>query len=120
IDEVIRMRVNLSNLAIAQSALQADTAYKMGQEMVVTGARLAEESKTASPGRAGQSAAAGSSASMLAQGVQLQTLAQLVQLQVMSLEFQKAQAQKEIEASETQRKYLLAALQQDSKKGNSR
>ncbi|MEK6578733.1 MAG: hypothetical protein AABZ55_05855 [Bdellovibrionota bacterium] len=93
--DMLLAKVSLANVAIATSALQSDTAYKMGQEMVVTGSQLSNESQVASPGRATQITAAADSAQMLASGVELQTLAQMVQLQAMTLEFQKSQIEQD-------------------------
>lgn len=103
IDDMMRTKVELADQAIASSALQGDTAYRMGQEMVVTGSQLSAESQAASPGRATQIAATANSAQMLASGVELQTLAQLVQLQAMTLEFQKGQVERELQSSRIRR-----------------
>jgi hypothetical protein len=104
IEELMVVKVQLADEAITSSAIQSDTAYKMGQEMVITGTKFAEESKTASPGRANQITAASNSAQMLANGVQLQTMSQMVQLQAMSLEFQKGQVERELQESRMRRK----------------
>lgn len=106
IDEMTEARLGLAEQAISSSALQGDTAYKMGQEMVVAGSQLAVESQTASPGRANQITAAADSAQMLAQGVELQTLAQMVQLQALTLEFQRNEVARDLESSR-QRKSLF-------------
>lgn len=103
IDDLMQAKVDLADQAIAGSALQGDTAYRMGQEMVVTGSQLSAESQTASPGRASQIAASANSAQMLATGVELQTLAQLVQLQAMTLDFQKGQVAREIQTEKVRR-----------------
>jgi hypothetical protein len=97
INELLRLRISFANQAIESSALQTDTAYRMGQEMMLVGSSLARESESASPGRAAQITAASNSAQMLAQGVELQTLAQLVQLQALNLEFQKTQIERDLE-----------------------
>lgn len=115
--EMQAARVNLANQAIAQGSLQSDTAYKMGQEMVGVGSRLAVESETASPGRAHQITAAASSAQMLSQGVQLQTLSQLVQLQALSLEFQKAEAEKELQGEQLRRNQFQRGLKLQTQRG---
>jgi len=98
VDDLMVAKLMIADQAITQSALQSDTSYKMGQEMVGVGSQLAVESQSASPGRASQISAASGSAQMLAQGVQLQTLAQMVQLQALTLEFHKAQLQRELDA----------------------
>jgi len=103
IDDMMQSKVELADQAIAGSALQSDTAYRMGQEMVVTGSQLSAESQSASPGRANQIAASAGSAQMLATGVELQTLAQLVQLQAMTLDFQKGQVAREIQNDKIRR-----------------
>ena len=89
-EEVVTLKLLLVDQAIDESALQSDTAYKMGQEMVGLGNELSAESKTASPGRAGQIAASAASAQTLASGVELQTLAHIAELQAMSLELQRS------------------------------
>lgn len=91
VETLLGLKISAADQAIGQTAVQAETAYLMGQEMVATGSSLAAESTTASPGRANQITAASSSASMLAQGVELQTLAQIAQLQALSLDLQKTQ-----------------------------
>lgn len=91
VDEALGIRLQASELAVGQSSLQSETAYRMGQEMIASGGVLAKESQGASPGRAAQISAATGSAQMLADGVQLQTLAQMVQLQALQLELQRAQ-----------------------------
>lgn len=91
VEELMGIRSEAASIAIQQSALQSETAYLMGQEMMVTGATLAQDSRLASPGRAAQITAASSSAQMLAQGVQLQTLSQISQLQAMQLELLRSQ-----------------------------
>jgi hypothetical protein len=104
LEGLLSVKVQLADEAITSSAMQGDTAYKMGQEMVATGTRFSEESKTASPGRASQITAASNSAQMLATGVQLQTMSQMVQLQAMSLEFQKSQVERDLQESKMRRK----------------
>ena len=89
---MMEVRSEVAEQAIAQSASQSDTAYRMGQEMVASGSKLAQESQTASPGRAAQISASAQSAQMLSQGIELQTLAQIAQLQALQLDFQKSQA----------------------------
>jgi len=108
--EVVSLKIQLCDQAISQSAVQSDTAYKMGQEMISAGSSLAQESRSASPGRAGQISAAASSSQMLATGVQLQTLAHMAQLQAMSLELQKVQIQKEVRADQSRREFVTQQL----------
>ena len=115
VSELIVLRSEISDQAISQSAVQSDTAYRMGQEMTLSGAKLAEESREASPGRAAQISASASSAQMLAQGVQLQTLSQLVQLQALSLDYQRAQSQEPLQVQETQKKFFEESLRKSSK-----
>lgn len=116
IEELLEAKVLIANQAIKSSAVQSDTSYRMGQEMVSTGAHLAHESKSASPGRAAQISAASGSAQMLAQGVELQTLAQIVQLQALTLEFQKTQVEREIRNEGTRRAFYEKQLLVASKK----
>ena len=96
IEDLLGMKLMVADQAIGQSAVQGDTAYKMGQEMIQVGAQLASESQSASPGRASQITAASGSAQMLAQGVELQTLAQIAQLQAVSLELQKSSMERDL------------------------
>ncbi len=95
VEEMMELRSEAASIAIQQSALQGETAYLMGQEMMATGASLAHDSRLASPGRAAQITAASSSAQMLAQGVQLQTLSQIAQLQAMQLELFRSQLEQQ-------------------------
>jgi len=113
---MILIRSELADQAIGQSALQSDTAYRMGQEMVVTGSDLARESQNASPGRAAQISASAQSAQMLSQGVELQTLAQIAQLQALQLDFQKAQAAQLVSESNQRQRAFEAALSTQSTK----
>lgn len=110
VEELVIVKLMLSEKAIGQSAIQSETAYKMGQEMVGTGAALASESKAASPGRAAQISASAQSSSMISQGVMLQTLAQMSQLQAMNLELQKSQMQREVYTEQSRRKFMTSEL----------
>lgn len=114
IEDLMMIRSKFAGIAIEQSSLQSDTSYKMGQEMIQTGSQLAEESKDASPGRAGQITAAAGSAQMLAQGVQLQTLSHLVQLQAMSLELQRTQMEREASGSAARTAFFQSQLRPDA------
>lgn len=116
VEEIVIVKLLLSEKAIGQSALQSETAYKMGQEMVGTGAVLASEAKSASPGRAAQITASAHSSSMVSQGVMLQTMAQMTQLQAMNLELQKSQLQREVYTERSRRSFLASELMK-SKKG---
>ena len=117
IDALLASKFGILNQAIGQSSLQADTSFKMGQEMVATGANLALESKTASPGRAGQITAASTSATMLAQGVQLQSLSHLIQLQALTLDLQKSAAERDFENERKRRVLFEAELSTPRKRG---
>lgn len=108
--EAVSLKLLLTDQAIMQGAVQSNTAYKMGQEMIGTGSALAVESRTASPGRAEQITASAQSAQMLSSGVQLQTLAQIAQIQAMQLELQKAQLQKEVKAQDQRRQVFSFAM----------
>lgn len=110
VETLLQLKVDLAEQAIDRSALQSDTTYKMGQEMVATGAKLATESQAASPGRATQITAAASSAQMLSQGVELQTLAQVVELQALLLDFHKSQVARELQAEKARRRSFEQAL----------
>ena len=110
LEDLLVLKVDVAEQAIGRTALQADTAYRMGQEMAVTGSQLARESETASPGRATQISAAAQSAQMLSQGVQLQTLAQVAELQALLVEFHKAQIQKQVEEERSRRSLMERQL----------
>ncbi|MCC7441305.1 MAG: hypothetical protein IT285_06720 [Bdellovibrionales bacterium] len=114
LEELLSLKVEIATQAIARSALQSDTSYLMGQEMVATGSRLAQESETAAPGRANQITAAATSAQMLSEGVQLQTMAQMVELQALLLDFQKTQVERELHAEKARRLSFERALTQDA------
>jgi len=118
--EILELKLALCDQAIGQSAIQSETAYKMGQEMVGTGSTLAEESKDASPGRAQQISAAAASSQMLATGVELQTLAQLTQLQAMSLELQKSQLKRDGNAEQARRSFFMQSLGDHARSGRNR
>jgi hypothetical protein len=113
---VLSLKLGLCDQSISQSAIQSDTAYKMGQEMVGVGSQLAQESRAASPGRASQISAAAASSQMLASGVQLQTLAHLVQLQALSLDLQKSAVARSSQNDQAQRAYLGMQLQAAGRK----
>mgnify|MGYP001586038825 CR=1 FL=1 len=110
LEEVWIVRLALADQAISKTALQSETSYQMGQEMLVTGSQLAQESRTASPGRAAQISAAAGSAQMLSQGVELQLLSQLAQLQALQLEFQKEHMRAEVEQSRARRREFEQSL----------
>jgi hypothetical protein len=113
---LIALRSDMADQAIAQSAIQSDTAYRMGQEMVASGSDLARESQTASPGRAAQITASAQSAQMLSQGVELQTLAQIAQLQALQLDFQKAQASQLVSESDQRQQAFQSALKYQNRR----
>jgi hypothetical protein len=113
---LLAIRNEMADQAITQSALQSDTAYRMGQEMVASGSDLARESQTASPGRAAQISASAQSAQMLSQGVELQTLAQIAQLQALQLDFQKAQASQLASESDQRQKAFQSTLKHQSRR----
>lgn len=110
IQDLLIVKMVLCNEAVEEASLQSDTAYKMGQELANTGAELAAESKTASPGRAGQITASASAAQMMAMGVELQTMAQMSQLLAFSLDLQKSQMEKELKTTGMRNSYLKASL----------
>lgn len=116
IEVLLEAKISIANQAIAESALQSDTSYKMGQEMVSVGSGLAQESQTASPGRAAQISAATGSAQMLSQGVQLQTLSQIVQLQALTLDLQKTQVEKDIQTDRLRQDMFQSQLSLAAKK----
>jgi len=117
VEDLLAVKLLLSDQAVAQSAVQSETAYKMGQEMIGTGSALASDARSASPGRAAQISASAQSAGMLSQGVLLQTMAQMTQLQAMSLELQKTGMEKDLNVERARRRFLGNALK---KKGGMR
>lgn len=108
--DIQNTRILIANNAIAQSGLQAETAYTMGQEMIRTGSDLSREATSASPGRSAQITASAQSAQTLSSGVALQTLAHIAQLQALSLEFQKSQLESRLIESQTQGDYFRSQL----------
>ena len=110
--DLLGVKLDIAEQAIAQGSLQADTTYKMGQEMVGLGAKLAQESRAASPGRASQISAAAASSQMIGQGVLLQNVAQQTQLLAMTLELQKSRIAREIAAEKAQGAAISEALGQ--------
>jgi hypothetical protein len=122
VEDLLGVKIALADQAIERTALQSENAYLMGQEMVATGSSLANESRTASPGRAAQITAASSSAQMLSQGFQLQSLAQIAELQAILLEFQKQSLQRDLRSQLSRRQNLLQHLsrKKDAKRLGSR
>jgi len=120
VSEMILIRAQITDQAIAQSSSQADTAYKMGQEMTLSGAKLADESRSASPGRAAQISASAASAQMLSQGVELQTLSQMVQLQALSLDYQRAQSEEPQTLRRGQQKTFEESLKKERSRSHQR
>lgn len=108
--DIQNTRILIANNAIAQSGLQAETAYTMGQEMIRTGTDLSREAASASPGRSAQITATAQSAQTLSSGVVLQTLSHIAQLQAVSLEFQKAQAESRLIENQSQSDYFRSQL----------
>ena len=95
--EILETKVIIVDHALFQSALQAETAYTMGQEMVKVGSNFTHESRSASPGRAAcNNNAAAAGAQTLSNGVLLQTLSHLTELQALSLELQKSKLEQEL------------------------
>lgn len=93
-DALVSAKLMLTNEAILTSSIQSETAYSVGHEMIKTGSRYSEESRTASPGRAAQISAAASSAQMMATGTLLQTMSQMTQLQAIDLDFKKSEMER--------------------------
>lgn len=106
VEDLVAIKLLLADQAIAQSALQSETAYKMGQEMIGTGTNLAIEAKTASPGRSAQIAASAQTANMLSQGVMLQTLSQMTQLEAMNLELKKTEMEKNLNIEKSRKLFF--------------
>ena len=108
--ELLQLKVEMTDQAIAQGAVQAETSYLMGQEMIGLGASYAEESKSASPGRATQITAAAQSSQMMSSGVMLQNMAQQTQLIAMNLELQKSLVERDLRAQNVQREFFRESL----------
>jgi hypothetical protein len=109
-ERVLTWKLALVDETVAGAALTSETAYVTGQEMIGTGRDLANESRTASPGRASQIAASAQSAQMLAEGVQLQSLAHLIQIQAESLDLQKSILANQLGVSDTQEKIFRQSI----------
>ena len=116
IDDLMVARLKASEIGISQSSIQGETAYKMGQEMISTGSNLAQESRSASPGRAAQITASSNSAQMMAKGVELQTMAQMVQLQALSLDLQRSQIKREMMSRKLNQSLFYENLKSSGKK----
>ena len=116
VNALMKIRLKAAENGIAESSVQSETAYKMGQEMISTGSNLANESRGASPGRAAQISAASGSAQMMAKGVELQTLSQMVQLQALMLELQRAQIERDLSSKNESHSFFLKTLKTDSTK----
>ncbi len=117
---LVRQKLALIEVSVSQAALQSETSYLMGQEMVSVGRSLSAESRSASPGRAAQITAAAQSSQMLAQGVQLQTLSHLVQLQAESLDLQKAALARQQAVAQAQEEYFRDGLKAPLRKKRAR
>ena len=109
-EQILTTKMQITDSAIAQSGVQAETSYLMGQEMISTGAQLANESRAASPGRAAQISAAADSAQMLSDGVALQTLAHIAQLTALGVDLQKTRLERELLQKTQQDEYFEARL----------
>lgn len=103
-EQLLVLKIKLSDQAINQAAIQSETSYLMGQEMVQTGQNLTREATTASPGRASQISASASSQQMLAQGVQLQGMAHLIQLQAQQLDLSRSILDSQLKAKQSDQK----------------
>jgi hypothetical protein len=113
IQELLIIKLLLCDEAVEEASLQSDTSYKMGQEMAELGAKLSEESKTASPGRAQQISASAASSQMIAVGVELQTLSHISQLLAASLDLQKSQMERELKTNALRQAYFKQTLSGD-------
>lgn len=110
LDSILEARLTLTQEAIEKSALQTETAYLVGQEMISAGARISAESKVASPGRAAQLSASAASAQMMGTGTLLQTIAHLTSIQTIELEMRKGEIEREKRTSDEQKKATNAFL----------
>lgn len=108
--DILSTRILIANNAIAQSGLQAETAYTMGQEMIQAGSYYSREAAGASPGRAAQITASAESAQILSNGVALQTLSHIAQLQALSLDLQKSQLEAHLLETKSQSDYFKSQL----------
>jgi hypothetical protein len=108
--EVLTARLAITDHAVSQSGLQAETAYTMGQEMIRVGSDLSRESAQASPGRASQISAAAQTSQTISNGVVLQTLAHIAQLQAMGLELQKAEIEHRLVEAQSQSEFYRTQL----------
>lgn len=115
LDLLIDAKILSMDEAVQASALQSETAYSVGREMVLSGARFSSEARTASPGRAAQISAAASSAQMVATGTLLQTMSQMNQMQAIDLELKRAELEKG-QKLEAERKKAAAEFLKERKK----
>lgn len=109
-EHILTTKFQITDSAVAQSGMQAETSYLMGQDMIATGSQLADESRTATPGRAAQISAAADSAQMLSQGVALQTLAHIAQLTALGVDLQKTRLEQDLNQKTQQDAYFNARL----------
>jgi hypothetical protein len=115
LDLLVDAKITSMGEAVEASALQSDTAYSVGRELVVSGARYSSEARSASPGRAAQISAAASSAQMMATGTMLQTLSQMTQLQGIELELKKESLERERKQEDERRRAAAEFLRKGRK-----
>lgn len=108
------VKLDVAESAVAQSALQADTSYKMGQELIGLGAELSREAQKASPGRATQITATTTTTQMISQGVLLQSLAQQTEILAILLELARSKRAEAIAREEQNRGFYLRQLAQSN------
>jgi hypothetical protein len=102
--------------AVEASSVQGETAYSVGKSIIEQGARLSNEVKTASPGRANQIAATAGISQMLAIGTLLQTVSQLAQLQAIALDLERSKEESALKDEKARRKSALDFLNRGSKR----
>lgn len=116
VEDVLKLKILASDVAIESAAKQSQFSYTMGQEMIKVGSALALESKTASPGRAAQITAASSSAQMLSHGTLLQSLSQISQLQALMLDLEKTKIQQSLIDRDQENQAVLLMLKKRASK----
>ena len=117
VDDVMEARLLLADQTIKEAALQSETAYLMGGEMISSGSDLSREARTASPGRAAQISASANANSMMAEGVQPQTLSHIASIEAMNLELHKGELDERAAARRDERRlYNTRLASSDSKR----
>ena len=115
VSQIINAKLALIDVAIGQSAIQSETSYTMGQEMVKTGAFLSQEAAHASPGRAAQISASANSVKLVSDGVLLQSISHLTELTSMQLTLERDRMLRDSRSERSRQNFMLDRLSQGGK-----